>query len=194
MIPTDIHKTKLKELINEVHQIVNKCWAEIEPLIYIKEFNKNEYFSKEGQKTKEVGIVFSGILRVYYLNDKGEEWNKLFLLENNFVGSSISPEERSITNIQALTKAIIICIPYTDLVRLSTKYRDISSFIQKLTFSYLEQKQKREISLLSNEATQNYLDFQKKYSGLENKIQHYHIASYLGVTPNQLSRIRKKIE
>ena len=162
--------------------------------IYIKELDKNDYFSKEGQSTRDLGFIFSGILRIFYLNDKGEEWNKHFLRENDFVASSISPEKKSITNIQALTETIMLCIPYTELVKLSTKYKEINLFIQKLTFSYLEQKQDREIRLLSEKAMNNYLAFKKSYPDLENKIQHYHIASYLGITPTQLSRLRKKIK
>ncbi len=193
MKPTEKHKIQIRQSIDNIYRISNKCWLELEPFIYIKELDKNDYFSKEGQLTRDLGFLFNGVLRIYYLNNKGVEWNKHFLQENDFVASSISPDKESITNIQALTKTTILCIPYSDLVKISTKYNDINFFIQKLTFSYLEQKQDREISLLSEEATNNYLNFIKNYPELENKIQHYHIASYLGITPTQLSRLRKKI-
>lgn len=194
MQPTDIQKAELRKSINRIHLLGNNCWTEIEPLIYIKELEKNNYFSKEGQITQAIGFVYFGILRIFYLNNKGEEWNKHFLQANDFVAASISPDKKTITNIQSLTETTILCIPYVELMKLSTKHKEISSFIQKLTFSYLEQKQEREISLLSEEAMNNYLNFKNSYPGLENKIQHYHIASYLGITPTQLSRLRKKIE
>ena len=193
MKPTEKHKIQIRQSINNIYRISNECWTEIAPLIYIKKLSKKDYFSKEGQSSRDLGFIFNGILRIYYLNDKGEEWNKHFLQENDFVASSISPEKKSITNIQALTESLILCIPYAKLLKLSTKYNEINSFIQKLTFSYLEQKQEREISLLSEEAMNNYLTFKKSYPDLENKIQHYHIASYLGITPTQLSRLRKKL-
>ena len=82
----------------------------------------------------------------------------------------------------------------TELMKVSVKFKEVSSFIQKLTFEYLEQKQDREIRLLSEEAMANYLLFRKMFPKLENNIQHYHIASYLGITPTQLSRLRKKLE
>lgn len=193
MQPSASHIIQFKNAIDEIHPIEDACWSEVEPLIYIRELKQNEYFSKEGQQTKEFGLVFKGILRIYYLNDKGEEWNKLFLQGDDFVAASISPEKKSITNIQALEKSQIICIPFPELEKLSQKYSTIKSFIQKLTFSYLEQKQEREISLLMEDAMNNYLDFKIKYPDLENKIQHYHIASYLGITPTQLSRLRRKL-
>jgi len=193
MKPTEEHKSQLKQSIDNIYRMGNECWSELEPLIYVKELDKNDYFSKESQSTKDLGFIFNGVLRIFYLSDTGEEWNKHFLRENDFVASSISPEKKSITNIQALTETILLCIPYTELVKLSTKYPEINSFIQKLTFSYLEQKQDREIKLLSENATNNYLNFIKSFPGLENQIQHYHIASYLGITPTQLSRLRKKL-
>ena len=172
----------------------NECWAEIEPLIYQKELDKNEYYSKEGQLTKDLGFIAKGVLRIFYLTEKGEEWNKHFLQENDFVAVSISPEKKSITNIQALSKVLIICIPYAGLMKIASKYKQINVFIQKLTFNYLEQKQEREIRLLSEEALSNYLMFRVKFPGLENEIPHYHIASYLGISPTQLSRLRKTLE
>jgi CRP-like cAMP-binding protein len=189
---TDINKIQFKKSIDKIHLLGADCWSEIEPLINIKELDKNEYFSKEGQLTRDFGFVINGIIRIYYLNDKGEEWNKHFLQENDFVASSVSPEKKSITNIQALTKTAILCVPYPELVKISNKYNEINLFIQKLAFSYLEQKQNREIMLQSEEAMSNYLTFKKIYPNLEDKIQHYHIASYLGITPTQLSRLRKK--
>jgi len=194
MKPTDKHKIQLRTSIDRIYQLGNKCWSEIEPFVYIKELDKSEYFSREGQLTRDLGFISSGILRIFYLNDKGEEWNKNFLQKYDFVASSISPEKKSITNIQALTKTLILCIPYTELVKISNEYKEINSFKQKLTFNYLEQKQDREISLLSEEATTNYLIFKETYPGLEDEIQHFHIASYLGITPTQLSRIRKKLK
>ena len=128
------------------------------------------------------------------MNDKGEEWNKHFLQENDFIASSISPEKKSITNIQALSKVLVLCIPYVKLMEIANKYKQINIFIQKLTFEYLEQKQKREIRLLSEEAMSNYLIFKKDFPNLEKGIPHYHIASYLGITPTQLSRLRKKLK
>ncbi len=193
MKPTDKHKIQLRTSIDKIYPLGNECWSEIEPFIYIKELIKDEYFSKEGQSIRDLGLISNGILRIFYLNDKGEEWNKLFLQKNDFVAAGISLEKKSITNIQALSKTFILCIPYAELIRISTRHNEINLFIQKLTVAYLEQKQVREISLLSEEAMSNYLLFRKTFPDLENKISQYHIASYLGITPTQLSRLRKKM-
>lgn len=183
----------LKKSIFKIYPISNDCWSNIKSLAYLKELDKDEYFSREGEKAKGLGLLLKGVCRIYYLDDNGNEWNKHFLQENNFIASSISPEKHSITNIQALTDTEIIFLPLPKLLELSKKYNDILLFIQKLTFSYLEQKEEREINLLSETALNNYVIFKKKFPKLENEIQHFHIASYLGITPTQLSRVRKKL-
>jgi len=190
----DTHNIEvLKDVIFKIHPISDDCWAEIEQLAYLKNIDKNEYFSRTGEKAKGLGLLLNGVCRIYYLDDDGNEWNKHFLQKNNFIASSISPETYSITNIQALTDTEMVFLSLPKLLELSKRYNELLQFIQKLTFSYLEQKQEREINLLSETALNNYLTFKKDFPELENKIQHFHIASYLGITPTQLSRVRKKI-
>lgn len=187
------HIEVLKDAIFEISPISNDSWEAIKSLAYLREIDKGEYFSREGEKAKGLGIILKGICRIYYLDDNGNEWNKHFLQKNDFIASSISPEKFSITNIQALTDTEIIFLSLPKLLELSKKHNDLLVFLQKLTFSYLEQKQEREINLLSKTALDNYITFKKDFPTLENEIQHFHIASYLGITPTQLSRVRKKL-
>ncbi len=194
MLPTENHLKQIRIAIDAIQPLGDGCWTELNPLIYIKNLEKKEHFSREGQQTKELGLVCSGILRVYYISDNGDEWNKHFFQANNFVAASVSPGNKSITNIQALEKTPIICIPYSDLIELSNKYSVINVFVQNLITAYLEQKQEREISLLSGVALDRYLCFKKTFPGLENRIKQYHVASYLGITPTQLSRLRKQLK
>lgn len=192
MNPTDEQKEQFKKAIDEIFPIGNQCWLEIKDLIYLKQLDKKDYYSSEGQKAKDFCFILSGIFRIFYANSKGDEWNKYFLQKGNFLSASISPEHTSISNVQALAKCNILCVSYNELKRISNTHSQINEFIQKLTFSYLEQKHNREITLLSKNAINKYIYFKKEFPNLENKIQHYHIASYLGITPTQLSRLRKK--
>lgn len=71
--------------------------------------------------------------------------------------------------------------------------QDIERLARKLAELFFVQKEQREIDIVLLDADKRYLLFQKEFPGLENMIPQYHIASYLGITPTQLSRIRKKI-
>ncbi len=190
---TSSHKELIKDKIHSIVDLGDECWRDLEPHIALKHIDKNEHYSKEGQFTKDIGFVIEGVLRIYYLNEKGEEWTKHFLMTNDFFAASIDPDKQSVTNIQALTKVAYISIPYWQLQSLATKHKQIRQFLQKITNQYLASKEEREIILLSQDAKEKYLHFRDKFPGLENTIPHYHIASYLGVTPTQLSRIRKKL-
>ena len=190
-------KTPYIEFRNSIEKIIpisNQVWNDIEQEIKSSFLQKDEHFSKENQYLKKVGFICDGILRVYYLDDNGNEWNKHFLIKGDFVAESLNPYKKSITNIQALSNTKIIYLDFNKFKKLSEKHTSLKTFIQKLTYDYLEQKQKREIDFMSKTSTENYKLFKEKYQDLENEISQYHVASYLSITPTQLCRIRKKMK
>lgn len=188
------HIRQLKSAIDNIYLLDDACWAEIESVAYYKHLAKNEYFSKEDQFTKEFGFVCKGIMRIFYLSEKGTEYNKHFFIENDYVTASIDPDKKSIVNVQSLTSTTLICIPYPIFARLLVKFKKFNKFSQKLVMGYLELKQQKEIQFSSNTAVDNYDFFKRNYPNLENKISLFHVASYLGITPTQFSRIRRGIK
>ncbi|MDD5170437.1 MAG: Crp/Fnr family transcriptional regulator [Syntrophales bacterium] len=188
------HLRQLKRTIDRLYPLGKECGTGWESDLYYKKLNKNEYFSREDQSVKELGFVCKGILRIFYLSENGEDHNKHFLVENDFVAASIDPDKESISNIQALAATTLICISYPKYLELQDRCKPFNRFFQKLILDYLDQKQEKEMQFLSNTAVDNYRYFQKKFPDLENKMPHYHVASYLGITPTQLSRIRRRIK
>lgn len=188
----DSHLFQLKKAIDAIHPIGDDCFAMLKEIARYRMLGGNDYFSREGDFNEEFGFVIDGILRIFYLSEGGQEHNKHFLHQNSFVAASIKSDQRSITNIQALSPTKLICIKFSSFVSLMNKQRQLSDFMQKLIENYLEEKQKREIQLLSKTAEENYYIFRDNNAALYGKIPYYHIASYLGVTPTQLSRIRRK--
>ncbi|MEW5815032.1 MAG: Crp/Fnr family transcriptional regulator [Spirochaetota bacterium] len=185
---------QLRNAIENFYPLGNDCWADLESIIDCRMLAKNEHFSREGQFAKEFGFICSGIMRMFYLSEDGVEWNKHFFIENDFVVASIDPKKKSIVNIQALTPVTLICISYSKFMELIHKFPQVNLFLQKMMSAHLERKQEKEIRFLSNEAIDNYKYFNHKYPGLEKIIPLYHIASYLGITPTQLSRIRQQLK
>lgn len=184
---------KFKKTINMVCPIEDEFFTELRTIAKYRKLQKNDFFSKAGYLNKEFGFVVDGILRIFYLSEDGQEHNKHFLQKNSFLAASIKPDQKSIASIQALCPTQLICIEYNSFISLLKKYSHSFEFQQKLTEGYLEDKQIREINLLSKGAEENYYSFLHNYPELKGKIASYHIASYLGVTPTQLSRIRKNI-
>jgi len=188
------HFTQFKKALDAVHPIGCECFEKIKQLSEYNNLESNEYFSRSGDFNRLFGFVVSGALRVFYLSADGQEYNKIFLLKNSFLSASIVPEQRSITSIQAVLLTQLITFKYSSFISLVKEFKHLSVFKQKLIECYLEGKQEREIQLLSKTAEENYLLFLLQYPDFHNKIPNYHVASYLGITPTQLSRIRRKIK
>ncbi len=189
-----IYKEKLRNRIDKIHPLKEECWNELEKFWTLYKINRYDYYSKEGETFKQLSFLCSGILRAYYTDDMGNEWNEHFFMENEFVTSGVSPEVKNVTNIQSLSESAILSIPFRKLIEISNKYPEINVFVQKMSFKCLENRQKREFIFQSNDATNRYTLFKQTFSDLETKIPDFHIASYIGTSPTQLSRIKKKLK
>lgn len=158
---------------------------------YIK---KGDFFLEEGQVCKYAGFISKGIMR-YFINHEGEDRTYAFGQENNFVCNyeSFIPKTPSSKNIQALEDCEILQISYDDL---QTLYRDIRDG-EKLGRIVIEQVFIQTLQDLSSFYTDTpeyrYEKFIGQHPDLQQRISQYHIASYVGVKPQSLSRIRKRI-
>jgi CRP-like cAMP-binding protein len=185
---------QFKRAMTMVSSVEAEFFTELRAIAKYRKLQKNDFFSSEGDLNKQFGFVVDGALRIFHLSEDGQEHNKHFLVQNNFIAASIRSDQKSIVSIQALSPSKLICIEYDSFIVLLKKYNKSSDFIQKLIEGYLEDKQIREINLLSKSAEENYCSFLDGFPELKGKIADYHIASYIGVTPTQLSRIRKKLK
>ncbi|WP_293946898.1 MULTISPECIES: Crp/Fnr family transcriptional regulator [unclassified Sphingobacterium] len=155
------------------------------------ELNKDEYFAEAGKVLKHVGFILDGILRIYYYNNNGEEITKIFLEEKHLLFNLKNVP--STEYIQAATSCKLLVFSNADWKEISDTIVDWENIIQKITTKSLVQKLERVSPLISQDATTRYLEFMEKYPALANRIPLSYIASYLGITPQSLSRIRKNI-
>ena len=156
---------------------------------------KGDHFIKEGQVAREIGFLTNGVIRAYYRNSEGTEYNKHFFTGPCFVGgyASLITGTPNQINQQALTDCELLVANFKQFTALYSSHRDIENAARILAERFFVQKEQREIEIVLLDAEKRYQIFQQEYPGLENLIAQYHIASYLGVTPTQLSRIRRKI-
>ena len=132
------------------------------------------------------------MLRAYYSNDQAEEYNKTFFTENNFVGaySALITQEKNLIDIDCLTDCSLLVATYQWITKLYDQHPQVERLARILAEQFFVRKEKREIELVTLEAKERYAIFQQEHPQLEQLIPQYHIASYLGVSPTQLSRIR----
>jgi len=154
--------------------------------------SKGTAFAQKGEYAKKIAFVKSGVLRAYYSNDKGEEYNKTFFTDNSFVGaySSLITREKNLIDIQCLSECTLLIADYQNITALYQTFPQVERLARILAEQFFVSKEKREIELVTLEAKDRYAIFQQEHPTLEQRIPQYHIASYLGVSPTQLSRIR----
>jgi len=156
------------------------------------QLKKDAYFAVEGQYACSLCFLKAGVMRAFYRNNAGKEYNKTFFTNSNFVAAyvSMTTKQRNSINIQCLTDCSVLIADYDQVTKLYTKFPKIESLARRLAEYKFALKEKREIELATLDATKRYDIFREEHPGLENLINQYHIASYLSITPTQLSRIR----
>lgn len=154
---------------------------------------KNEYFSKQGGFSDRIGFVESGLLRSFYII-KGKETTTFFLLPGSVAAAlrSFLHMKPAIENIQAIVDSELIVINRKDLFRLyegNWKWQQVGRVI--IENSYIEMEQ-RSISLQSMSAQERYAQLLQQSPEIVKHVPLHHIASFLGITPETLSRIRSQ--
>ena len=185
---TKIIKTLVSDFPdNEIELFIDICKSSI--------IKQNDYFIPAGQTPRKFGIITKGIVRYFYNDDNGKEFTKAFLAENSFISSYSAMKNNipSLFSIQAVTYTEIIEIDYNKWEVLRQK----NPVWNKLLIALLETgyaiKEKRERELLFLDAESRYKIFCEEFFVLEKNIKQHLIASYIGITPIALSRIRKKM-
>lgn len=138
-----------------------------------------------------MGFVLEGIFRIYYFNQKGEEITKIFIEENHLLYNLKNIPSKEY--IQAITNCKLLVFSNRDWEEISDIIVEWKTIIQTITNRSLIQKLEKVSPLVSQDATTRYLEFIQKYPTLVNRIPLSYIASYLGITQQSLSRIRKNL-
>ncbi|MFD2520759.1 Crp/Fnr family transcriptional regulator [Emticicia soli] len=169
--------------------------AKILKLLKPAKIAKGEYYIREGQIPKKFGFVEQGLFRYLYINNKGTEFTKNFILENNFISaySAMISQQPSRMFIEALEDSFLYDISYNDWLELKKGHECWNQFLVTILEKAFSTKEIRERDLLLLEAQERYALFKKEFPTLEHRIKQHLIASYLGISPISLSRIRNKL-
>jgi CRP-like cAMP-binding protein len=148
---------------------------------------------RAGDRPEYVGFNLDGILRYYYLDADGTDTSKGFSVPGRFIisYSAMAEERESYFSIEALCDVELLRFKYDDWMRMAGRDPRWYRFFFKLLESVYIMKEMREKSFLQDDAATRYLSFRKEYPGLEDCVRQYHIASFLGITPEALSRLKR---
>ena len=168
-----------------------ECQKEFISSSKISTFKKGEIAVHEGQFSKKAYLILEGCARAYYLKD-GKDISDWFTFENQFMASIISffSNERSPHYIEFVEDSTVLEFSKDTVDRLSNKYHDFERFISKIVTETMLGLCERLHTIQFAKAQERYNNLLHIYPDITNRIPLTHIASYLGVTLETLSRIR----
>jgi len=168
-----------------------KLNADLEAKLNKVQLKKKEFLVREGETCSFIGFLETGTLRGYILKE-GKEFNVDFYLPASLVSSytSFLTQMPSVGGIQALSESVVYVLSFSDyhtLLQCNPEYYKLGKYISDML---LIKKCKRETSLLMDAAKDRYAFLLELYPKIEQLVPQYHIASYLGIEPESLSRMK----
>jgi CRP-like cAMP-binding protein len=163
-------------------------------LLTAKQLRRRQYLLQAGDICRTENFVSSGLLRAYTVDRQNNEHTLMFAMEDWWISDlySLITETPSTLHIEALEDSELFCI---DKLSLESLYQQVPPFerLMRILFqNAFVAHQQRILSSISQSAEERYGAFIKKYALLEQRVPQTLIASYLGMTPETLSRIRKQ--
>ncbi|AKN29880.1 cAMP-binding protein [Clostridium carboxidivorans P7] len=160
-----------------------------------KVLKKDMFFLQEGEKSTEIGFIIKGVFRSYYIDKSGNDVTKYFYAEGGILFSYAAylSQKESMYCIQALEDSEILVVKIFDFEKIVEGNYQLLLFYKKMIDKTLVIKEEHAISFKLLDSTKRYAQFLDTYPDLEARVKQCHIASYLGITPVSLSRIRKKL-
>jgi CRP-like cAMP-binding protein len=167
----------------------------VEEVFKERKVKRRQFILQEGDVCKHNTFVVEGCLKMYMVDPNGKEHNLLFAIENWWIGDigSFHSGEPSRLYVEAIENSVILQVKKEDQWNLFVNYPKFNRIFRVLAENAMVSLQNRILQNISSTAEERYLDFLKKHPQLFNRISNVQIASYLGITPEFLSTIRKNI-
>ena len=188
----------MEEFINYILQFGNLNRQQVDLILSksrMMELRKDEYFSEAGKIPRYVGFLLKGVTRFCYYNNKNEEITHSFVEEHSFVSDQQKFDAQIVASeyIQALTHCELLVFSKKDWDEIGNMIVGWKEMEHLMVKHCLLKTIERRSPLVSEDATTRYLSFIEQFPGLVNRVPLSYVASYLGITQQSLSRIRKNI-
>ena len=188
---TDNFSKYIKNLFDIQDREITFC----ESFIKLKTIPKGRVLVRSGEINKELYFVEQGLLRQFFVDKNGKEHILYFAPENWLLGDRNSSYFNLPTEftIEAIEDTIVVILDPEFFINLSKEYQNAIAKSEFLLHRHIRQLQTRVSQLLGATAEERYLDFITTYPNLMMRVPQWMIASYLGITPESLSRVRREL-
>jgi CRP-like cAMP-binding protein len=189
---TEAFFTKIRTYV-DLSEKAEKAWN---PLLRRKLYRKDEVFIRAGDVPTTYAFVVEGLLYQHYVGPDGDLVVKYFFPENRIAGSVSATllGEPSLFTITAIEDSTALEYDFAAFKELVAEFPDVAAFyIRYMERHWIIEKEPDEISFRHDDAMKRYRDFIHREPDLHKRLKQHHIAAWLGITPESLSRIRRAI-
>ena len=191
----NLSEASIEPLLNYFDRIIPLSKEEkelVKEKFHSRLFRKRQFVLQEGDVCTQINFVVRGCLRMYKIDDKGNAHVLQFAPENNWINDlgSFHAVKASSLNIDALEDTVVLQIGRDELISLYKQAPRFDRIFRVLIENAFVRLQERLLQNISSTAEERYASFLELYPHLTNRLSQIQIASFLGVTPEFLSRIR----
>jgi CRP-like cAMP-binding protein len=187
--------TSILANINRYVDLLSSEEKELQSIIHTAKIKKRQFIDQPGFTSKYRNYVVSGAFRSYLIDDNGKEHTVQIAVEDWFVSDFYSyiTQTPATLYVEALEDSVIFQMSYDDIESLCRTSHNLSEYFRVTTERAFAFSRKRALSSLSMSAEERFIEFLERYPGIVRRMPQKVIASYLGMTPEFLSRIRTRI-
>lgn len=159
------------------------------------ELKRGDLLIRKGQTVLNTHYVYSGCLRTFFIDESGRDHTLQFGIKDWWISdyTALFSAGKATMNIECIQDATIYRLERKQMEKLYIDIPEFETFFRKKLEKRMEAFHRRTLENLALNAKERYISFTKTYSQIEKQVKNYHIASYLGITTESLSRIRKEI-
>ncbi len=163
-------------------------------LLQLRKVRKKTFLLRKGEICKFEAYIVKGCIRTFYIDENGFEINLQFAVEDWWVSdiASFTDQKPSGLFIQTLEECELLMIFHDQKEQLFQTYPKFERMFRLMLQRNLSVLQHRFLATVSQPAEQRYLDFMQRYPNMEQRVPQHMIASYLGISAEFLSKIRRK--
>jgi len=186
-----------KGILAHIARYVKLTDSEIEEFTSILKttrIKKRQFVVQPGFVSEYQNYIVEGAVRVFYLDDQGKEHTVIIAIEDWFFSDFYSYVHRTPAEFfaEALEDSLILQMKHEDIEDLCNRIHPICQYFKKLTEKALAYSHRRTISQISKTSEERYWEYVDKYPQIANRVPQYVLASYLGISPESISRIRSR--
>lgn len=185
---------QLEQAIQRLIHLTSEEKLLLRQLFVPKYLEKGDYFLRAGEPCQHIAFIQQGLLRYYLLGD-GEEFTYSFAKEHNFISDyeSLLSSQPSKKSIQALESCSLLVITYENFQLIYRQFEEGERLGRLLLEAVFVKIIQQLTSLYQDSPEERYQFFLEHFSEIQQRIPQYYVASYVGVKPQSLSRIRRRL-